>query len=160
DALRHAAQIEYFWCFNRGQFLPLERRGDRCAWKSAHAVSRHNRLRGPVAINVQQNLALAMLFLDLQGQRGTGCVHKRLRKSLGGFKRVIESPIGFNRRHDVETLAAGGLDEGMIPKTFKVLFEFQGEVRNVWKFKGFRRVEIVDDIIRFVEMGGPRMHLM
>src|SRR3974390_2453024 len=62
-ALRHGAEVEHFWCFDRGQFFPLERRGGRGARKSAHAVSRHDRLRLSVAVYIQQNLSFAMFFL-------------------------------------------------------------------------------------------------
>ncbi len=65
DALGNGVKIEGFWSFNRRQFFPLQRSRNWRAGEASNAVWRNNGLRLAIAINIQQDLAMTVLFLDL-----------------------------------------------------------------------------------------------
>ena len=48
----------------------------------------------------------------------------------------------------------------MVTKTLEMFFKLERELCDVRKLETLRRVEIVDDVIRLIEMGRARMHLM
>src|SRR5678815_4463423 len=52
-ALRNSVKIEVLWTFQGIQFFPLKRSGNRCAGQSADTVGGDDRLRLPIAVDIQ-----------------------------------------------------------------------------------------------------------
>src|SRR6266849_5090175 len=64
-ALGNGVKIEGLWSFNRRQFFPLQRGRNWRAGEASNAVWGNNGLRLAIAINIQKDLALTVLFFDL-----------------------------------------------------------------------------------------------
>src|SRR5687768_10315570 len=88
------------------------------------------------------------------------CLDERLRDRLRHFKRFLKTPLRFNWRQDMQTFATCRFDERMIAERLEMFLELQRELRDPWECVAFRWIEIVDDVIRCVEMRRARMHLV
>jgi hypothetical protein len=60
----------------------------------------------------------------------------------------------------MHTLASRGLAEIVIAEGFQVFLEFESKVHDLWKGIPFRRVEIKNEVVRFVEMRTTAMNVM
>jgi hypothetical protein len=80
------------------------------------------------------------------------CIHKRLRDGLCRLECFFKTPLRFNGRQDVQTLAARCFDERMLAEAFEMLLESPSEFRDLHKRTALRRIEIVNDIVWLIEM--------
>jgi hypothetical protein len=160
DACRDVGEIEDARAFEAGQFVPLQRRGNRSAGQAAHTVGGDDRLRRAIPVDVEQHLAAALVLLDLQRQRRGVSGDEGLGNGFRRLEGFLETPLRLDRRENVEPFAPRGLHERMVAEGLEVRLEIQRELRDARERESLGRIEIVDDVVGLLEMRRPRMHLV
>ena len=137
-------------------FIPVQRDRDRRAWPRPHHVGRHDRLGVGVAHDVEVYPAAALVFALLGGhqagmpggQQATGLASERAHR--------VEVIRGVQRHVDVQSLAAGRLDEGRQAEfAFEQVPQRERGLPDLVELVGIRRAEIEHQLVRVLEPAEP-----
>jgi hypothetical protein len=160
DEVGDVAQMEVSNALHGVELLPLERHRHRRTREAAHAVRGDDGLRRAIAIDVDQDLVVALVLFNLE--RACFCIRgdKGLRDCFASMKNRIEVPLGLDGCHHVQSLAAGGLDEGVVAVFFELHAQPFADLGNERPRRSVGRVDIEHEIVRVVAMLGAAVHLV